>query len=96
MRAERTQRHSSGHLRLDGTSRHAYTHRDHLEGPQVSKPKSVAPLVAVVMGSDSDLETVQACLTTLKDLGVAYEVRVISAHRTPDAAHEFAKRQRGG
>jgi len=58
----------------------------------VSKPKSVAPLVAVVMGSDSDLETVQACLTTLKDLGVAYEVRVISAHRTPDAAHEFAKR----
>jgi len=57
----------------------------------VTDSKSVAPPVAVVMGSDSDLETLQGCLTTLKDLGIACEVRVISAHRTPDAAHTFAK-----
>ena len=48
------------------------------------------PLVGVVMGSDSDLETMKKCLDQLDALGVACEVRVISAHRTPDVAHEYA------
>jgi len=41
------------------------------------------PLVGVVMGSDSDLPTMQGAIDVLGDLGVPYEVRVVSAHRTP-------------
>lgn len=47
--------------------------------------------VAIIMGSDSDLPVVKPAITTLKDFGVEYEVRVMSAHRTPDAAAEFSK-----
>src|SRR6516225_9739935 len=48
------------------------------------------PLVGIVMGSKSDWETMAAAEETLEKLGVASEVRVLSAHRTPDQAHEFA------
>lgn len=48
------------------------------------------PLVGVVMGSDSDLSTMQRCLDQLMALGIIYEVRIISAHRSPAAAHEYA------
>ncbi|MCD4824512.1 MAG: 5-(carboxyamino)imidazole ribonucleotide mutase [Phycisphaerae bacterium] len=48
------------------------------------------PIVGVVMGSDSDLEVMKGCLGRLGDFGIAYEVRIISAHRTPAEAHEFA------
>ena len=47
--------------------------------------------IAVVMGSDSDYEVVKRGLGILKDFDVPYEARVISAHRTPDTAMEFAK-----
>jgi len=47
--------------------------------------------IAVVMGSDSDYEVVKKGLDILKDFDVEYEARVISAHRTPDTALEFAK-----
>jgi phosphoribosylaminoimidazole carboxylase PurE protein len=47
--------------------------------------------VAVVMGSKSDLELVRGALDTLKSFGVGYTARVISAHRTPSEAAEFAK-----
>lgn len=43
------------------------------------------------MGSASDFEVVRPCLTTLKDFGVEFEARVISAHRTPEEAHDFVK-----
>ena len=46
--------------------------------------------VAVVMGSDSDLNTMQGAVDMLKKLEIPFTVRVISAHRTPDAAREFA------
>ncbi len=46
--------------------------------------------VAVVMGSDSDLKTMQGAVDMLKKLEIPFSVRVISAHRTPDAAREFA------
>ena len=46
--------------------------------------------IAIVMGSDSDLPVVEKAITTLKDYGVPFEVHVFSAHRTPDAAAEFA------
>jgi phosphoribosylaminoimidazole carboxylase PurE protein len=47
--------------------------------------------VAVVMGSDSDMTVMQSCVDTLKDFGIEPAVRIISAHRTPDAAAEFAQ-----
>ena len=47
-------------------------------------------LVAVVMGSDSDMPTMKACIDKLKDFGIDPVVRIISAHRTPDIAAEFA------
>ena len=46
---------------------------------------------SVIMGSKSDLGVVKPAVTALKGFGVEVEVRVISAHRTPDEAHEFAK-----
>ena len=46
--------------------------------------------VAVVMGSDSDLETMKPCIARLQSFGSPAEVRVISAHRTPAAAEQFA------
>ena len=42
------------------------------------------PLVGVVMGSDSDLPTMQPAVDVLEEFGVGYEVRVVSAHRTPE------------
>jgi 5-(carboxyamino)imidazole ribonucleotide mutase len=48
------------------------------------------PLVSIVMGSQSDLETLREASAVLKEFGVSHELRVISAHRTPDAAREFA------
>ena len=47
--------------------------------------------VAVIMGSDSDLKALQGAMDTLKALDIPYAVRVISAHRTPEAASAFAK-----
>ncbi len=53
----------------------------------IRNPKS---LVAVVMGSKSDWETMRAASETLSEFGVAHECRVISAHRSPALAAEFA------
>lgn len=47
--------------------------------------------VAIVMGSDSDLPVVTPAIKQLKELNIETEVRVISAHRTPEAANEFSK-----
>ncbi|MCR4644104.1 MAG: 5-(carboxyamino)imidazole ribonucleotide mutase [Oscillospiraceae bacterium] len=47
--------------------------------------------VAVIMGSDSDFPVVKAAVEKLKAFGVPYEVHVMSAHRTPDAAADFSK-----
>jgi len=54
----------------------------------MSKPK---PLVAVLMGSKSDWETMRHCVDTLNELGIANEHRILSAHRTPDATADFAR-----
>lgn len=48
------------------------------------------PLVGVVMGSRSDWETMQHAVARLEALGVPHEVRVVSAHRTPDVLFEYA------
>lgn len=49
------------------------------------------PLVAVIMGSKSDWATMKAAADTLNEFGVAYETKIVSAHRTPDLLFEFAK-----
>src|SRR4030042_453679 len=55
------------------------------------------PLVAVIMGSKSDTETLQPALDILKQLGIEHEVSIISAHRTPEKARQYATsaRERG-
>jgi 5-(carboxyamino)imidazole ribonucleotide mutase len=52
--------------------------------------KKTKPLVGVIMGSQSDWETMQHTAAQLTDLGVPFEVQVISAHRTPDLLFEYA------
>jgi phosphoribosylaminoimidazole carboxylase PurE protein len=49
------------------------------------------PLVAIVMGSQSDLDTFKETASVLKEFGIPHEIRVISAHRTPDVAREFGR-----
>jgi len=53
------------------------------------------PLVAVVMGSKSDAEALQPTLDLLKELGIDYEVSVISAHRTPEKARKYGMEAMG-
>lgn len=54
-----------------------------------------APLIAIIMGSQSDWETMRHAAETLDALGVAYETRIISAHRTPERLYGFAKEAAG-
>jgi len=49
------------------------------------------PAVAILMGSDSDLETFRACAAALEEFGVPYVMRILSAHRTPEAVAEFVR-----
>ena len=56
----------------------------------MSAANSTAPLVGIVMGSRSDWETMQHAAAKLEALGVPHEVRVVSAHRTPDVLFEYA------
>jgi 5-(carboxyamino)imidazole ribonucleotide mutase len=58
---------------------------------------AVKPLVGIIMGSTSDWETLKPATEVLEQLGVPFEVRVVSAHRTPDLLFEYAgtARERG-
>jgi 5-(carboxyamino)imidazole ribonucleotide mutase len=55
------------------------------------------PLVGIIMGSTSDWDTLRSAAETLEKLGVPHEVRVVSAHRTPDLLFEYSAsaRERG-
>jgi 5-(carboxyamino)imidazole ribonucleotide mutase len=53
------------------------------------------PLIAIIMGSKSDWETMQHADAMLTQLGVPHECRVVSAHRTPDLMAQFAKEAEG-
>jgi phosphoribosylaminoimidazole carboxylase PurE protein len=52
------------------------------------------PIVAIMMGSDSDAPALKPCADTLRELGIPFVARVLSAHRTPDEAVDFAKKAR--
>jgi 5-(carboxyamino)imidazole ribonucleotide mutase len=53
--------------------------------------KTTKPLVGIIMGSDSDWPTLKAAAEACAEFGVAYEARVVSAHRTPDDMANYAK-----
>lgn len=53
------------------------------------------PVIGIVMGSNSDWPTLQAAARVLKDFGIPFEARVVSAHRTPDLMFDYAERARG-
>jgi len=56
---------------------------------------SDVPLVGVIMGSTSDLPTMQEAINILEQFEISYEARVVSAHRTPDLMFEYAESARG-
>ena len=69
-----------------------------MKGQTMAKAKSQSGtrrpgkcVVGVVMGSDSDLAAMQRCIDTLAELGIGHEARIISAHRTPEVADEYAR-----
>ena len=55
-------------------------------------PKINSKIVSIIMGSQSDFKTMKLCQKTLKLLGVKYETKIISAHRTPSRMYEYAKK----
>ena len=58
----------------------------------MSDTKEGMPIVGVVIGSKSDEQLIKPTTDTLEELGIPYEVRVISAHRTPEKAREYGLR----
>lgn len=57
----------------------------------MAQTESTGPLVGIIMGSRSDLETMQEAAAVLDELGIPYEMKVVSAHRTPDAMFAYAE-----
>ena len=53
------------------------------------------PVIGIVMGSDSDWPVMQAAAKILRDFGVPFEARVVSAHRTPDLLYQYAEAAQG-
>ena len=62
-----------------------------MSASHVHESDAVTPLVGVVMGSTSDFDTLEAACEILAELGVPYEARVVSAHRTPDWLFQYAE-----
>lgn len=50
-----------------------------------------SPLVGIIMGSKSDLPTMEPCMAQLDEFAISYEVKIASAHRTPDVVHKWAE-----
>ena len=56
---------------------------------------ALAPQVGIIMGSQSDWETMRHAAATLAELGIAFETRVVSAHRTPKRLYDYAGSAKG-
>src|SRR5262245_39306249 len=54
-----------------------------------------SPVIGIVMGSDSDWPVMQAAAKILRDFGVPFEAKVVSAHRTPDLLYQYAEEAQG-
>ncbi len=59
------------------------------------KKKKTKPLVSIIMGSDSDLKIMSEAAKALEEFKVPYEMKVVSAHRTPHETAKFAQSARG-
>ncbi|MAN80032.1 MAG: 5-(carboxyamino)imidazole ribonucleotide mutase [Rhodospirillaceae bacterium] len=59
------------------------------------EPAADTPLIGIIMGSQSDWDTMRHAADVLAELGVPHETRIVSAHRTPDRLYEYAKTARG-
>src|SRR5487761_2359251 len=81
---------SSRRLSMIGTSRGAGPYNSVFRAGSAMTSSEQTPRVGVVMGSRSDWEIMQHAVQTLLCLGIAHEVRVVSAHRTPDLLFEYA------
>src|SRR5688572_3394557 len=57
--------------------------------------RSANPLIGIIMGSQSDWETMSHAASVLDDFGIPYETKIVSAHRTPDRLYEYARSARG-
>ncbi len=57
----------------------------------IKKSKTAAPKVAIIMGSQSDAPKMQAAWELLSELGITFEKKVVSAHRTPELMYEYAQ-----
>lgn len=53
------------------------------------KPKKIAPQVGIIMGSDSDLDILKDSAQILEELGVSFEITIVSAHRTPQRLYDY-------
>lgn len=73
---------------MEEYSEHKTASGERIENP--GEKSAEAPRVGVIMGSRSDWETMRHAADTLRELGVPFEVRVVSAHRTPDLLFEYA------
>ncbi|MFN3344392.1 MAG: 5-(carboxyamino)imidazole ribonucleotide mutase [Chloroherpetonaceae bacterium] len=60
----------------------------------MAQQTSARPLVGIIMGSDSDLETMRDASLVLKEFEVPHEIKIVSAHRTPDDMADYAKTAR--
>jgi phosphoribosylaminoimidazole carboxylase len=78
-----------GHITLVGDSMQDVL--NHVKTLVDTPAPSPAPLVGIIMGSDSDLPTVKPAAVILKGFGVPFELTIVSAHRTPDRMVEYAK-----
>lgn len=58
-------------------------------------PESKHPVVGIIMGSQSDWETMKNAADTLDSLKIPYETKIVSAHRTPDRLYDYARSARG-
>ena len=52
------------------------------------------PLIGVIMGSASDSDVMKGCVDVLKDMGIPHEVKILSAHRTPEQTREYGSNRR--
>ncbi|HEX5709363.1 MAG TPA: 5-(carboxyamino)imidazole ribonucleotide mutase [Pyrinomonadaceae bacterium] len=85
-------------MKKSGAKRSAKRNRTRAEDDESSSQRpqpSSSPLVAVVMGSTSDWETMRHAAEVLKEFNVAHECRVVSAHRTPELMARFAREAEG-
>ncbi len=65
--------------------------KSHKSNKSLKRTVKTVPLVGIIMGSKSDWETMQHCAEMLSTLGISHEVRVVSAHRTPDLLFSYAE-----